>query len=480
VLLAATAILAVVGLATDALPLVVQPSTIWPWQYTELILHIGLVAMIVLPVLALSRQQYALLRLHAANLDLACRVQEGRRFEDLNSVLDQRVREHIAALEEENARLQAQNRRLEELQKVTHQFVDNVSHEFRTPLTVIQEYAAELKEAVTEETSLQRVHEFPNVILHRVHELRVMVDDLLDISRLESGILRMARRACHVTDIVQQVFPMLEQRAARHEVGLKTALEDNLPRVFCDPEKVKRVLTNLIVNALKFTEPGGHVQLWARAEPDAAEVHVGVTDNGPGIPPDKLELIFERFSQLDRPLRRSTNGFGLGLSIVKELVTLNLGDVHVRSAPGAGTVFWFTLPIADHVHVFERYLQRLQGHLSLLCIDADCTAPGRLTEVHAFLENQLRRTDLLFTRDDGGWLLAAATDQEGAGNLIRRVLRALVDVNCARAQDPLPELQLGLCGTWCADGHRKELLQSFATLVYFGPGVDCDRTTATP
>ena len=154
------------------------------------------------------------------------------------------------------------------------------------------------------------------------------------------------------------------------------------------------MIVNLGVNAFKFIDEGGSVRLWARHDPDAAQVVIAVTDNGPGIAPDDLRTIFERFRQVGN-VQKSAKGFGLGLAIVKEMVEVNLGDVSVESREGEGSTFWFTVPTTDPLSLLRRFLawtQRLRsGSRYLTLLEVGLEAGSGDAAVGA-LDNLLRRT----------------------------------------------------------------------------------------
>src|ERR1700690_2722527 len=219
--------------------------------------------------------------------------------------------------------LTRKNRRLKRLYHMAQEFVDHVSHEFRTPLTVIKEYASLIHDGIVgrindEQKRLLRVMD------DRTDDLNIMVDDMLDVSKLNAGLLGAWGKTCTVNEIVQHVLPQLQRKAVVHNAELHIEIGSDLPMVYCDPEKAGRVILNLVVNAIKYSGTGGMVHLSARTDLDHNDVHVSITDNGPGIGADNVERIFKRFTKLNHNLPNS-KGFGLGLSIAMELVDLNCG-----------------------------------------------------------------------------------------------------------------------------------------------------------
>jgi signal transduction histidine kinase len=343
--------------------------------------------------------------------------------------------EHLTAERESQELLKKANLKLSDLYNTAHQFVDNVSHEFRTPLAVIKDFASILHEglagAVNEEQK-----EYLGIVINRVDDLAVMVDDMLDISKLEAGLLCVARQEASLERIFEDVRTTLERKAAANGAALKISVASAVPTVYCDAEKIGRVITNLAVNAFKFSDKDGEVSLWARHDPKKSQVVVGVTDKGPGIAPENAKAIFDRFKQVGGDIRSSTKGFGLGLNIVKELVHLNFGDITVESKLGKGSTFAFTIPTFDPPKVLERFMERIDqfrngsSFVSLITARAVPEADAVLNgDVEQFLQSQLRRTDLMFKAGNGKWLLGAATSQQQLDQVLVRLGEAWKDAN---------------------------------------------------
>jgi len=314
---------------------------------------------------------------------------------------------HRVIIERANRELERNNHRLADLYSTAQRFVDNVSHEFRTPLTVIKGYAQAMAEEMAGPVSQQQA-EFLGFIVDRTRELAQMVEDLLDSSKLRAGTLRVDRRPVHVQDIVSKVRPMLQRMATAKNIRIAERLDEALPEVFADAEKAGRVIINLVVNAIKFSPEMSEVTLWAKAASDGG-VGIGVTDQGPGIAPENLAVIFQRFKQVGNNPGSSTDGIGLGLNIAEELVALNLGSIDVTSEPGKGSTFSFTLPPNDPAEVMRRHMDYLAVTASLSSLAAIrvsyASADGMNSELRGFIASAINPLDLILDSPKGSSLL---------------------------------------------------------------------------
>lgn len=263
------------------------------------------------------------------------------------------LQESHEALARLNALLAHKNARLEEMTDRAHRFVDDVSHEFRTPLTVIKEYASLILDGlggpVTEEQE-----DWLRTIDVATVDLNTMVEDFLDSSKLRAGRLRVDRRPVAVGEITGNVERMLLGKAESAGISLQMDLPDDLPVVFADPEKARRVVMNLATNAIKFSPRGSTVRITGRRLED--EIEIAVHDEGPGLDRDDLARLFQRFQQLPNAMSPSVKGFGLGLNIARQLVWLNLGRIDVDSEPGRGSTFRFTIPVNEPTAIVDRFL----------------------------------------------------------------------------------------------------------------------------
>lgn len=377
------------------------------------------------------------------------------------------VNEKNAEVEFQSLQLAEKNKRLEALYDASLKFVNNVSHEFRTPLCVIKQYSSLIADELVgpineEQRRMLRVME------DRVDDLNNMVDDLLDISRHETGLLAAKRELCQVSDILERLLPVLRQRASLRGIQVECQLPDDLPAVFCDPEKVSRTLINLIVNSIKFSAENDTVRVEVVHQRKNKEVYFAIHDNGPGIDAQQCEQIFQRFQQASTCLQSSTKGFGLGLNIAKELVDLNLGQISLSSVVGKGSTFSFTIPVDDLREITARYLSRLttvasgNPYVTVLAIrlpnidDADHQSTA---EIHTFLNFMLRSNDLLLPTGPGSWYVMLNSSHEELEPFAERVQAEVVSINRNRPQGPLAKMEFQPVGEFHCQ-HDKSHLQA--------------------
>ena len=235
--------------------------------------------------------------------------------------------------------------RLEQLDSMKQDFISHVSHELRTPLTSIKAASSMLLEGAFDD-SLERQNELLVIIRDECDRLIGAVNRILDISRMEAGMMDYHFLEAELPPIVQKTVLKLAPLAQRKEIDLELMPFAELPLVKMDGDRVLQVLENLLGNALKFTPPGGKVIVSLSSKEDEGDyVQVSIADTGSGIPKEHLVQIFERFRRIERG-RETTIGSGLGLSIVKHVIAAHGGKLWVRSAPGKGSTFSFALPVA--------------------------------------------------------------------------------------------------------------------------------------
>ncbi len=230
------------------------------------------------------------------------------------------------------------------LELLRREFVANVSHELRSPLSLLQGYVEALADGLAE--SEEERQRYMDILLDETLRLRRLVNDLLDLTQLETGNMNMRIEKISAEELIQRVTTLMEPLFEEQNKKLSVALPDDLPLVMGDEDKLQQVLVNLLDNAVKYTPVGGVVEVGAGYYDD--QVVISVTDSGSGIPEDELEHVWERFYKVDKARSRETvGGTGLGLAIVKNIILAHGGEVKVANEPGKGAKFTFTVKIAE-------------------------------------------------------------------------------------------------------------------------------------
>jgi two-component system phosphate regulon sensor histidine kinase PhoR len=227
------------------------------------------------------------------------------------------------------------------LETVRRDFVSNLSHELRTPLASLKALAETLQEGALDDPPAAR--RFVDQIEIEVDALTQMANELLELSKIESGRFSLDRSLVAADDLLNSAAKRMQVQAERARLHLHVESIPALPRVEVDAQRLEQVLVNLIHNAVKFTRPGGEVVLFAESTPGG--VRFAVRDTGVGIPADEVSRIFERFYRVDKS--RAGSGTGLGLSIAKHIVEAHRGKIWVESEEGKGSTFSFSIPIAE-------------------------------------------------------------------------------------------------------------------------------------
>ena len=230
---------------------------------------------------------------------------------------------------------------LKKLEQVRSQFLGNVSHELRTPIFSIQGYLETLLDGALDDPAVSKK------FVERAHanaiRLNVLLSDLIDISKIESGEMRMSYRYFNAIEMIHDVLHSLEFQANQYQVQLSTDIHEQEVLVYGDKERLSQALTNLVENALKYNKPGGKVEVGLTM--NTSQVTISVKDNGIGIASEHKDRIFERFYRVDKDRSRAVGGTGLGLAIVKHILEAHQTSPIVESVAGEGTTISFTLKI---------------------------------------------------------------------------------------------------------------------------------------
>jgi signal transduction histidine kinase len=227
---------------------------------------------------------------------------------------------------------------LERLNKVKSEFVAIVSHEFRTPLTGIQGFSEMLRD---EDLSVHEMKEYAADINKDARRLNRLVNEMLDLGRMESGKMALNSESIDLNAIVNDIVDSMQPNSSKHRFVLK--LDRALPTLVADRDKVTQVVTNLASNAVKYSPKGGEVTITTRTE--GSLVHLTVVDRGVGMPPALLESVFEPYSRVESGANRFIRGTGLGLPIARQLVKLHGGRIWAESVEGEGSTFHCVLPV---------------------------------------------------------------------------------------------------------------------------------------
>jgi signal transduction histidine kinase len=285
------------------------------------------------------------------DLNIRCDISSNDEFQQLSETINQmlanlkegedQLRAINKSLDMKLGQLEESNVALYESNRLKNEFLANVSHELRTPLSHIKGYTETLLGGAKDDPDVAT--RFLQTIARNAERLQLLIEDLLTISELESGRVTLNLQPLSLHAVVEKVFDDFKARAEARTMTLtdKTAgVKAN-----ADAVRLEQVLSNLVDNAIKYGRSGGRVTIGARSAGDG-KVEVCVQDDGPGLPADSLERVFERFYRVDKGRSREQGGTGLGLAIVKHIVQSHGGAVWAKSEAGRGATFYFTLAIA--------------------------------------------------------------------------------------------------------------------------------------
>ncbi|MCH2135094.1 MAG: HAMP domain-containing histidine kinase [Phycisphaerales bacterium] len=314
-----------------------------------LVFWIILVRLIFSPVRRLRR---VVDRIGSGDSAARANIHTGDEFETLatgfNSMLDRidETQDHLRRMNEnldlKVNELAEANIGLWETSKFKSEFLANVSHELRTPLNSIIGFAELLHDDARANKDEKRLRYLDNIV-NSGRGLLEMINELLDMAKIEAGRLEVHFEATSVGDIIEGITRIMEPQARSKSITLRVAVDDNIGTLQTDPGKVQQILYNLLSNAIKFTPESGTVDVSATLKTD--RVQLQVSDTGPGIPDDLRDVIFEKFRQIESGHTRTHTGTGLGLAICKELAGMLHAELSVTSPSGAGAIFTLDLPL---------------------------------------------------------------------------------------------------------------------------------------
>ena len=323
--------------------------------------------------------------------------QQLEELRELNRTLDQRTKELVEA-----------NLRGQEASRAKGQFLANMSHELRTPLNSIIGFSEILVEKISDDLS-PRYQKFLQNILTSGRHLLSLINDILDLSKIEAGKVELMFEAVSVVDVAHGVRSVMAGIAGQRQIDLELDLADDLPRIVADGPKVKQILYNLVSNAVKFSPEGSRVIIGARLRDpsrspiDAETLELRVIDQGIGIDPENHRLIFDEFRQVDGAVTRSHGGTGLGLALVRRFVEMHGGRISLESEPGKGSTFRIHLPLdASSVLLHPESTDTFPTPF-----EPEPSADGS--------EIDVRRPEVLVVEDDEPFFRALSSDLEEAG-----------------------------------------------------------------
>lgn len=257
------------------------------------------------------------------------------RLQDLNVVLEKRVAERTEELQKANIALEKANR-------LKSEFLATMSHELRTPLNAIIGFAEVLRDEVTGQLSSEQ-KEYLCDIHSSGQQLLNMINNILDLSKIEAGRLELSLEKFHIIEAIREILNMVSESSGKKSIRIYTHIHKDVPPIIADKGKFKQIMFNLLSNAVKFTPENGKVIIHGHRTNQ--QVQISVTDTGIGIKPEDMDKVFEAFRQIDASYTRRYEGAGLGLALTKRLIELHGGKIGVESVYGKGSSFIFTLPL---------------------------------------------------------------------------------------------------------------------------------------
>ena len=373
----------------------------------------------------------------AEALDLARVNEELQRREQAMRVLLDDLQAAKERIELQAERLKVANTKLTEMAALKDEFVAKASHELRTPLTSIKEgLSLLLDNALGETTDEQR--DFLTTMDQDIDRLTELINNMLDISKIEAGRLRLVRRRVNLVPLVDLVI-----RSCRALIGTRVVRAEgtDVPLVFVDPNRMIQVFSNLFSNALKFVADDGRVTF--RLSRDGESVTVAIEDNGPGIAAEDLGKLFQKFSQVGPTGAGRLRGTGLGLVVCKELTELHGGRIQVASEVGRGTTFTVFLPVyTDAFALHESFREMIgvaanerEGGVALIAIDVSplllsrgpaTTSSASLEEQAELIRQHVHRGDAVLAIEPSWVAVFAATDADGCRAIATRLRGTLL------------------------------------------------------
>ena len=301
-----------------------------------------------------------------------------------------------------------------EAERLKNELISTVSHELRTPLTTMKTFVSIVSDGIAGPVTGDQ-KEYLNIIMSNMNRLGRMINDLLDISKLEAGRMELKKRLVDLALLIKDQLASFMPEAENKKITLSSGLPEKLPQLYIDPDRIAQVLMNLIGNALKFTPEGGSVKVQAQELDDSIQVQV--VDTGVGIAKENFSKLFDRFQQIDRKPGPGAKGTGLGLAISKSIVDLHKGKIWVESEIGKGSKFIFTLlKIEEESYFYECVTEGIKrardnaATFSLIIFGVEESSKSLLPEIEVLLKKSVRQASDAVLRFQKGSLIAILCD----------------------------------------------------------------------
>ncbi|CAN1213610.1 hypothetical protein TUMEXPCC7403_25645 [Tumidithrix helvetica PCC 7403] len=294
-------------------------------------------------------------KLHRAQTNLAMLEETNDRKEALLNEVISELRSSEDQVRQQNEQLAITNTELARASRLKDEFLATVSHELRTPLNGILGMSEILMHGIFGTLNTKQYESISTIETCGRHLLS-LIEDILDLTRIESGQLDIAMHPASIKQLCQISLNACTPIAAKKNIYLNRTIPPNLEPIFVDEKRIKQVLDNLLSNAIKFTPEGGQILLTVEPDSSHQKLYIHIKDTGIGIPEQEIEHIFDRFFQVDGKLNRKHGGLGLGLAIVKRIVGLHQGSISVCSKVGEGSCFTISLPYTSSVLVESNLL----------------------------------------------------------------------------------------------------------------------------
>lgn len=399
---------------------------------------------------------------------VAVLYENGIFFEEVQGLAARLARE----VEERKRTEEELERSRKEQNRLKDEFLSHVSHELRSPVMAAEQFLEILREELAGPVNDEQ-REYLDIALRNTHQLRNMIGDLLDTTRIETGKLRVDTSAISLEHVLKESVNSLKPAAQQKRLSLTLDVANELPLVIADRARVRQITTNLLENAIKFTYENGTVEIKAFIDAKSPTfVRIEVADTGCGLQPEEVSRVFDRHYQAPSSPCAARTGLGLGLCICKELVTLQGGEIDVRSHSGDGSVFSFSLPVFSVGNLLRPlFSDRINGDAVIVPVEIE-VPPNEPLELVSRLRDTLQRCALpdldvvipqAYPTENGRmFLIVAQTDQRGAQVMIRRIANQLknnpdlADIHCSFTDYPI----LNLWGGSPAQGVEEQIARA--------------------